>query len=262
MELITETYGRNAKALGEMLASAWTDSMLDQEIEMYGLQWKRGNVLTMLITHQAHHRGQMTVLMRQAGLEGRAKKRWRKTTIPDPELEVERELGLATKADIEAYGIEAFNQRCRESVQRYVEDWSSLTSRSGTWIDTADAYSLDDSDFGHNEELIAEKYRGIRPAFGYPACPEHTEKAKLFSLLHAEKLGIHLTESFAMLPAASVSGIYLAHPRARYFALGRIGRDQVEDYARRKGMGIEEVERWLAPYLAYEPADIIAATLK
>jgi 5-methyltetrahydrofolate--homocysteine methyltransferase len=104
-----------------------------------------------------------------------------------------------------------------------------------------------------NEELIEEKYRGIRPAFGYPACPDHTEKRKLFDLLGAEACGIRLTESFAMWPGASVSGIYLAHPEARYFTVGRIGPDQVADYAARKGMPQAEVERWLAPNLGYEP---------
>jgi 5-methyltetrahydrofolate--homocysteine methyltransferase len=103
-----------------------------------------------------------------------------------------------------------------------------------------------------NDDLIEEKYRGIRPAFGYPACPDHTEKAKLFDLLGARAVGIDLTESFAMTPAASVSGIYLAHPKARYFNVGRIGRDQVEDYARRKGMPVLEAERWLAPNLGYD----------
>jgi 5-methyltetrahydrofolate--homocysteine methyltransferase len=107
-----------------------------------------------------------------------------------------------------------------------------------------------------NDELIAEKYRGIRPAPGYPASPDHTEKGTLFALLGAEKLGIHLTESFAMTPAASVSGLYFAHPQSRYFALGKIGRDQVADYAARKGMTIAEAERWLSPSLAYEPEDV------
>ncbi|MFL6244638.1 MAG: methionine synthase [Thermoanaerobaculia bacterium] len=102
-------------------------------------------------------------------------------------------------------------------------------------------------------ELVAEKYRGIRPAPGYPACPDHTEKGTLFALLGAEKLGIHLTESFAMMPAAAVSGFYFAHPQSRYFALGKIGKDQVEDYAKRKGMTVAEAERWLSPSLAYEP---------
>ncbi len=105
-----------------------------------------------------------------------------------------------------------------------------------------------------NEDLIAERYRGIRPAFGYPACPDHTEKGKLFRLLDAPSVGIELTEHFAMTPAASVSGIYFAHPEARYFTVGKVGRDQVEDYAARKGMTVAEVERWLAPNLAYDPA--------
>jgi 5-methyltetrahydrofolate--homocysteine methyltransferase len=103
------------------------------------------------------------------------------------------------------------------------------------------------------EELIAEKYRGIRPAPGYPACPDHTEKRTLFEVLGAEKLGIQLTESYAMTPAASVSGFYFAHPESRYFAVGKIGRDQVQDYATRKGMTLAEAERWLSPALAYEP---------
>ena len=108
------------------------------------------------------------------------------------------------------------------------------------------------------EALIAEGYRGIRPAPGYPACPDHTEKRALFGLLQAEtNAGITLTESFAMLPASAVSGFYLSHPDSAYFAVGKIGRDQVEDYARRKGISVEEAEKWLAPYLAYEPADII-----
>jgi 5-methyltetrahydrofolate--homocysteine methyltransferase len=106
-----------------------------------------------------------------------------------------------------------------------------------------------------NDDLIHEKYRGIRPAPGYPACPDHTEKRLLFDLLRVESnAGITLTESFAMLPAAAVSGWYFAHPDARYFAVGKIGRDQVEDYARRKGMEQETVERWLSPNLNYEPA--------
>jgi len=105
-------------------------------------------------------------------------------------------------------------------------------------------------------ELIAEKYRGIRPAPGYPAQPDHTEKQALFELLGAERAGIQLTESFAMLPAASVSGFYFAHPSARYFAVGKIGKDQVSDYAARKGMPQSVVERWLAPILGYEPEDV------
>ncbi|HEX2255846.1 MAG TPA: vitamin B12 dependent-methionine synthase activation domain-containing protein, partial [Afifellaceae bacterium] len=105
------------------------------------------------------------------------------------------------------------------------------------------------------EELIAESYRGIRPAPGYPAQPDHTEKRTLFALLEAEKQArIELTESFAMWPASSVSGVYFAHPESRYFGVGRIERDQVEDYARRKGWTIEEAEHWLAPILAYATA--------
>ncbi len=99
------------------------------------------------------------------------------------------------------------------------------------------------------DELLAESYRGIRPAFGYPACPDHTEKEKLFRLLAASEVGLSLTETFAMSPAASVSGLYFAHPESRYFMIGKIARDQVEDYARRKGMTIAEVERWLGPNL-------------
>jgi 5-methyltetrahydrofolate--homocysteine methyltransferase len=107
-----------------------------------------------------------------------------------------------------------------------------------------------------NEDLIAEKYRGIRPAYGYPACPDHSEKFKLFDLLDARRQGLSLTESAAMLPAASVSGLYFSHPEAKYFNVGRIGRDQVESYAARKGMPIEEVERWLSSNLAYDPAAV------
>jgi 5-methyltetrahydrofolate--homocysteine methyltransferase len=104
-----------------------------------------------------------------------------------------------------------------------------------------------------SEDLIAERYRGIRPAFGYPACPDHSEKRRLFSLLRAERAGMRLTESCAMTPAASVSGLYFAHPEAAYFTVGRIGRDQVEDYARRQGVTVAESERWLLPNLAYDP---------
>jgi 5-methyltetrahydrofolate--homocysteine methyltransferase len=101
--------------------------------------------------------------------------------------------------------------------------------------------------------IIREQYQGIRPAPGYPACPDHTEKRTLFDLLSAEeRAGIRLTESFAMLPAASVSGYYFWRPEARYFGLGKIGKDQIEDYARRKGMSVAEAERWLAPNLGYE----------
>jgi 5-methyltetrahydrofolate--homocysteine methyltransferase len=103
-------------------------------------------------------------------------------------------------------------------------------------------------------QLIAESYRGIRPAPGYPACPDHTAKGALFRVLDAERnAGMRLTEAFAMLPAAAVSGFYLSHPDSAYFAVGKIGRDQLEDFARRAGMSVAEAQRWLAPYLDYEP---------
>ncbi len=131
---------------------------------------------------------------------------------------------------------EAFAERIHERVRR--EFWGYAPDEALT-----------------NAELIAERYRGIRPAPGYPACPDHTEKRTLFDLLAAEdNAKITLTENFAMVPAASVSGYYFSHPDARYFGLGRIHRDQVEDYARRKGMNDREAERWLAPNLAYDPA--------
>jgi 5-methyltetrahydrofolate--homocysteine methyltransferase len=101
------------------------------------------------------------------------------------------------------------------------------------------------------EELIAEKYRGIRPALGYPACPDHSEKYTLFTVLGASAASMHLTESAAMMPAATVSGLYFAHPKARYFSVGRVDRDQVRSYAKRKGMELTEVEKWLAPNLGY-----------
>ncbi|MCI0395331.1 MAG: methionine synthase [Chloroflexi bacterium] len=129
---------------------------------------------------------------------------------------------------------EAFAERMHERVRR--EFWGYAPEEA-----------LD------NVALIAESYQGIRPAPGYPACPDHTEKAGLFELLDApENAGITLTESFAMLPTAAVSGYYFSHPEARYFGIGRIGRDQVEDYAQRKGMDVAEMERWLAPNLGYE----------
>jgi 5-methyltetrahydrofolate--homocysteine methyltransferase len=118
----------------------------------------------------------------------------------------------------------------------------------------------DEWGFGRNEnlsgtDLLAEKYRGIRPAAGYPACPDHTEKEALWDLLDARQhTGISLTESFAMYPGASVSGLYFAHPESRYFAVGKLGKDQVEDLSRRKGKSVSEMERWLGPWLNYDPA--------
>jgi 5-methyltetrahydrofolate--homocysteine methyltransferase len=113
------------------------------------------------------------------------------------------------------------------------------------WYDPAEHLAADD--------LVAERFRGIRPAFGYPACPDHSEKQSLFALLDPARAGISLTETFAMMPAAAVSGLFLGHPAARYFSVGRIGRDQVEDYAGRKGIVLEEAQRWLGPNLAYDP---------
>jgi 5-methyltetrahydrofolate--homocysteine methyltransferase len=130
---------------------------------------------------------------------------------------------------------EAFAERLHERIRR--EFWG---------------YAPEEA-FG-NEQLVREEYRGIRPAPGYPACPDHTEKAALFALLEPTKhAGIELTESYAMHPAAAVSGWYFAHPQAHYINVGRVDRDQVEDYARRKGMGLADMERWLAPNLGYEP---------
>jgi 5-methyltetrahydrofolate--homocysteine methyltransferase len=152
----------------------------------------------------------------------------------------------AFKADHDDYGaimVEALADRLAEAFaeclhQRARRDWG---------YGRDERLSADD--------LIAEKYRGIRPAAGYPACPDHSEKATLWTLLDAEKAsGIRLTESFAMYPAASVSGLFFSHPRARYFAVDFITRDQVESYAARKGIPITAAERWLAPHLAYDPA--------
>ncbi|WP_166268266.1 methionine synthase [Marinobacter caseinilyticus] len=132
---------------------------------------------------------------------------------------------------------EAFAERLHERVRK--ELWG---------YDPDEALASDD--------LIRERYKGIRPAPGYPACPDHTEKETLFELLQApENAGIELTEHFAMFPASAVSGWYFAHPQSKYFAVGRIGKDQVEDYAKRKGLTVAEAERWLAPSLAYDPAE-------
>jgi 5-methyltetrahydrofolate--homocysteine methyltransferase len=111
-----------------------------------------------------------------------------------------------------------------------------------------------------NKQLIAEDYQGIRPAPGYPACPDHTEKGRLWQLLDVEKnIGLELTESYAMFPTAAVSGFYFSHPDSKYFSVGKIARDQVESFAERKGMSVSEAERWLAPNLGYDPAKADAA---
>ena len=132
---------------------------------------------------------------------------------------------------------EAFAERLHEHVRR-------------------DLWGYEVGDGQSQADLISESYSGIRPAPGYPACPDHTEKRTLFSLLDAERhTGVSLTESYAMLPGASVSGWYFAHLEAQYFGLGRIGKDQVTDYADRKGMSMAEAERWLQPNLGYEPEE-------
>jgi 5-methyltetrahydrofolate--homocysteine methyltransferase len=111
-----------------------------------------------------------------------------------------------------------------------------------------------------NDELIAEAYAGIRPAPGYPACPDHTEKGKLWQLLDVDtRIGLRLTDSYAMYPTAAVSGFYFSHPDSKYFSVGKLDRDQVESYAERKGIGVVEAEKWLAPNLGYDPAAANAA---
>lgn len=135
----------------------------------------------------------------------------------------------------------ALADRLAEAFAEYLHHQARIDWRYGT----VENLSTDD--------LIEEKYRGIRPAYGYPACPDHTEKRKLFDLLDAENaVGIRLTESYSMHPAASVSGLYFAHPQARYFSVDKITKDQVEDYARRKGIPVAEIERWLSPNLGYD----------
>src|SRR4051794_4536225 len=142
--------------------------------------------------------------------------------------------------DYSAILVKALADRLAEAFAAYLHQ----RSRQEWGID--EARSVDD--------VHHEAHRGIRPAFGYPACPDHSEKFKLFELLEAAEVGIALTENAAMTPAASVSGLYFAHPKARYFTVGRLGEDQIAAYAKRKGQSIEEVERWLTPNLAYEPA--------
>jgi 5-methyltetrahydrofolate--homocysteine methyltransferase len=143
--------------------------------------------------------------------------------------------------DYRSIMVKALADRLAEAFAEYLHE---VARRE--WYETGEKHS--------KEDLIAERYRGIRPAFGYPACPDHSEKRTLFDLLCAEEAGIELTESFAMIPGASVSGLYFGHPAARYFAVGRITREQAEDYAARKDAGLREVERWLSPNLAYDPA--------
>jgi 5-methyltetrahydrofolate--homocysteine methyltransferase len=123
-----------------------------------------------------------------------------------------------------------------------------------------DFWAYEPSESLSNADLIAEKYRGIRPAPGYPACPDHTEKGTLWNLLDVEaSIGLKLTESYAMYPTAAVSGFYFSHPDARYFAVGKVDRDQVVSYAERKNMNLVEAEKWLTPNLGYDPTEANAA---
>ena len=146
---------------------------------------------------------------------------------------------VAEHDDYRAIMVKALADRLAEAFAEYLHE---LVRRS--WYEKGPKQP--------NDELISEKYRGIRPAFGYPACPDHSEKQTLFDLLDARSIGMNLTESGAMTPTAAVSGLYFAHPQSRYFMVGKVGRDQIEDYARRKGMTAAEAERWLRPNLAYD----------
>jgi 5-methyltetrahydrofolate--homocysteine methyltransferase len=149
----------------------------------------------------------------------------------------------AAHDDYSAILLKALADRLAEALA----EWMHRHVRTTLW-----GYAPDEA-LG-NEALIDEAYRGIRPAPGYPACPEHSEKATLFALLGAEaNAGMALTENFAMLPTAAVSGYYFSHPKAQYFVVGRVGRDQVEDYAKRKGVTMAQAERWLASNLDYDP---------
>ena len=145
--------------------------------------------------------------------------------------------------DYNAIMVKALADRLAEAAAEYVH----AQARTDWGYGARERLSIDD--------VIAEKFRGIRPAYGYPACPDHSEKFQLFSLLDAPRQGITLTEHAAMLPAASVSGLYFSHPQAKYFNIGRLGRDQIESYARRKGVPVEDVERWLGSHLGYAPTE-------
>ncbi len=148
----------------------------------------------------------------------------------------------AERDDYSAIVVKALADRLAESFAEFLH----AQARRDWGYGTAESLS--------NDELIAEKYRGIRPAFGYPACPDHTDKRRLFDLLGARRIGMDLTETCAMTPAASVSGLYFAHPQSKYFVIQRVGPDQVEDYARRQGVSVSDAERALRPVLTYEPS--------
>ena len=156
---------------------------------------------------------------------------------------------MADHDDYSSILLKALADRLAEALAEYMHE----KVRKEYW-------AYDASESLSNNQLIAEQYRGIRPAPGYPACPDHTEKSKLWELLDVESaIDLRLTESFAMFPTASVSGFYYSHPDAKYFAVGKLARDQVESYAERKGMTVAEAERWLAPNLGYDPAEADAA---
>ena len=151
--------------------------------------------------------------------------------------------------DYSAIILKALADRLAEASAEYLHE----RVRRDLW-----AYAADEQ--LSNDELISEQYAGIRPAPGYPACPDHTEKKKLWELLDVEaSIGLKLTDSYAMYPTAAVSGFYFSHPQARYFSVGKIDRDQLESYAERKGMSVVEAEKWLAPNLGYDSNEASAA---
>ena len=206
--------------------------------------------------HDAHHELERFCFLRQqrerAGLPNLCLSDY----IAPKELHITDYMGLFA---VVCHGVEAFAKEFEEAGDDYQ---SIMVKALGDRFAEALAEYLhkrvrDLWGYGTTENLaleaiIKEEYRGIRPAPGYPACPEHTEKGKLWDLLKVkDAIGLSLTESFAMMPASSVSGFYFAHPDAKYFNVGKIDRDQVQDYAKRKGMSLEEAERWLGPNLGY-----------
>ena len=157
-----------------------------------------------------------------------------------------------TKVEALAAEFEAANDDYRAIMVKALADrFAEACAEHLHHVVRTDLWGYSDEEFS-NDELIKERYLGIRPAPGYPACPDHTEKRTIFELLEAtERIGVSLTESCAMTPAAAVSGLYFAHPESRYFGVRRVGRDQLEDYAERKGMTFDDAARWLAP--VYKP---------
>lgn len=166
-----------------------------------------------------------------------------------PEAEGIAKIFEADSDDYSAIMVKSLADRFAEALAEYMHE----RVRKELW-----GYAADEN--FDNEALIKEAYAGIRPAPGYPCQPDHTEKETIFRLLEASRIGMELTSSYAMIPAASVSGLYIAHPESTYFSVGRIDRDQIEDYAHRKGMQMREAERWLGPILNYDPAEVEAVT--